>query len=901
MDQPKPQQKDDKKPAIPTLRESTERAQIKIKGLQSGQSLLERLKQFKKKDLAFILAGLGVLFMAPLAEHFLMSPDNGQSGIFQQGWGFKPGQNGIGQGGSPFEPGAGGLAPGDLAGADNDVITPLNVRDPSALIMGPSSSAQPPAVASNAGAQPSGGGSSWKDALAQAPARAAAAASSHGLPVPRIPLTNGALRGLGVVSGGGGASYTLPPISAGAVPNRGGGGGSLGLAHGGPGYQGPAGARGLTNGGSMEALKAAAAKAGSDFNRPGAAGAALQKAASTNMGSGTNASGGAGQGGSGLGADKGPGASQNKDSKSEGESLAFLAAKENQQKAIDLQWKLIEKQKMLWPNLKEKMLDALTISPLNTIMGTYIGDMMMGSAGIGFYDCKKTGGGQPLPDGQDIVYPASQVQGWCNGTQSTSQPAQAAMQFECFQGQGNNPGMIYGSLSSENETPIAMDCTHYLGNGKDATGPAAPPAHPPGSAAHGNTGLEDASGGGQYGGNNMSLDQLCARINQFLSPQQATASSDIKGTDAADRAGIMSAMTSMQAAAQQLAAAEYLITGNKSINCAPPQPKATPGLETNMASAEEFIWQQPNGVYKTFAAFNNAAGNTLAAIKQQESKVGSEVPKTQPAAGSYLQNFFNTWTLAQGAQVQPITAVQAVQAGTSGQPTDPKADLMRMLGLQETLEGPSGPAKAKGPIETALDNEKIVQDAITEAKSDISSASIPPTPIAGADQKTDQDANQLRYLAVQKFGPRLSQDQAHLTQQVGGAIGLAQNALKSNVSALSTAVSNAYQAAAQPAANAVPMLPQSWPPSAKDSSFLGQVNAAVNPPPAAQGQAPPDPSTAINNAVTAAANWNDSTAGSMYKTLSNVDEQIKTTVVGGQNEQTTGTASAATKAGAGGN
>jgi hypothetical protein len=35
-------------------------------------------------------------------------------------------------------------APGDVAGAGGDIITPLNVRDPSALVMGPSQRSCPP-------------------------------------------------------------------------------------------------------------------------------------------------------------------------------------------------------------------------------------------------------------------------------------------------------------------------------------------------------------------------------------------------------------------------------------------------------------------------------------------------------------------------------------------------------------------------------------------------------------------------------------------------------------------------------------------------------------------------------------------------------------------------------------
>src|ERR1700693_2807160 len=89
MEPNKDKQKDNNKPIIPTLKDSTGKPQLKIKGIaQGGMSLIERLKQFKKKDLAFIMAGLGVLFMAPLAEHFMMAPENGSASdtAFKQGW-----------------------------------------------------------------------------------------------------------------------------------------------------------------------------------------------------------------------------------------------------------------------------------------------------------------------------------------------------------------------------------------------------------------------------------------------------------------------------------------------------------------------------------------------------------------------------------------------------------------------------------------------------------------------------------------------------------------------------------------------------------------------------------------------------------------------------------------------
>ena len=91
----------DQQPKIPTLKD-TQRPQVKIKGLGVGLTLIDRLKQFKKKDLAFILAGLGTLFMAPLAEHFMMSPESAD-GQLQQGWGRAPGGNFFGGGGTPYE------------------------------------------------------------------------------------------------------------------------------------------------------------------------------------------------------------------------------------------------------------------------------------------------------------------------------------------------------------------------------------------------------------------------------------------------------------------------------------------------------------------------------------------------------------------------------------------------------------------------------------------------------------------------------------------------------------------------------------------------------------------------------------------------------------------------------
>ena len=54
----------DTQPKIPTLKDS-QKPQVKVRGLESGVTLFDRLKQFKKKDLAFILAGLGMYRTRP--------------------------------------------------------------------------------------------------------------------------------------------------------------------------------------------------------------------------------------------------------------------------------------------------------------------------------------------------------------------------------------------------------------------------------------------------------------------------------------------------------------------------------------------------------------------------------------------------------------------------------------------------------------------------------------------------------------------------------------------------------------------------------------------------------------------------------------------------------------------
>jgi hypothetical protein len=357
-------------PKMPTLKDS-QKPQVKVRGLAGGTSLMDRMKQFKKKDLAFILAGLGTLFMAPLAEHFMMSPENGDAaGGMAPGGGGGNGNGifGVDRGGG----GGDGTAPGGPAGSGSDVITPLNVRDPSNLIMGPGASQQPP-TNSVAASAPSGTASSSRsdsdvrDALAGSAVRGATSAISHApLPVPKIGLSGSSLRGLGVATGG--SSSNAGPIGAPAPAafGRSSAGSNM------PGVKGGGNIGALTrgqtsSGGGLDALKAAADKAGGVMDRAGSAGSALQAAASQAIPSGGGVdSSGNGAGGSGA-ASKGAGDNSAKESKSTGESLAYQLMKENLEKQLALYWK--EKEEMD-PTLE---LYKLRNSALESIVGSAAG------------------------------------------------------------------------------------------------------------------------------------------------------------------------------------------------------------------------------------------------------------------------------------------------------------------------------------------------------------------------------------------------------------------------------------------------------------------------------------------------------------------------------------------------
>ncbi|MBI3505155.1 MAG: hypothetical protein HY059_09955 [Proteobacteria bacterium] len=345
---------------------------LRVRGLTgAGSNLVERLKQFKKKDLAFILSGLGVLFMAPIAEHFILGPGDEAKAIRP---GFDAKGNMFGDAGAPYEPGAGGFSPGGLPGGPQgtDVITPLNARDPSSLIMGPGATQQPAASATVTpppATTPPKDSTDWGAVTRDA---ARGSSSSAGPPTPRGNLA-GALRGLSALSGasyGGGSGYSLAAPGAANLQRPGGGGRSLSLVSGGPNYKGVASRGATQGGGNIEALRAAAASQAGNFNRGGAAGGLDQASREIIPGGRGGNEGGPGSGDQ----NKAGGNNSTKDNKALGESLAYLKAKMEMEKGIDLKWKKKE-----WDEFgKRKMIEETIIK---TFMEQIVGKAIFGTMG----------------------------------------------------------------------------------------------------------------------------------------------------------------------------------------------------------------------------------------------------------------------------------------------------------------------------------------------------------------------------------------------------------------------------------------------------------------------------------------------------------------------------------------
>lgn len=542
-------------PKIPTLKDS-QKPQVKIKGIQAGLTLLDRLKQFKKKDLAFILAGLGTLFMAPLAEHFMMSPESGDATL-QQGWGGGKGagNNLFGSGASPYEPGTSGTAPGSAIGGGADVITPLNVRDPSALVMGPGASQQPPTNSAAPVTAPPSARSEpdLKDALAGAAARAASAAVKKApLPVPKMALGGSGLRGLGVAGGGSSASGGLGAISSnGLASGKADTGGGLGNVRSAPNYRG-VGTRGPNNanGGALEALKAAAAKAGEAMNR-GSASSGLAEAAAQQMPTGGAGFSGAGSGAMGSG-DKGPGGNAGKDSKSVGESLDFINKKSRMEKELELEFEKRKKQEMFWPDLmrdaqKELFMKGL-IGPAAECMG---GVLKAGSiskskcfapASTGYWSCSK---------------PNANGQGTTNMPQADLCDTKGKK--EDMRNCWDDSNKIYYNAGGNEDK--AVTCTAF--DGAKGSGDAAPPRE-------GEDGVSTGPGAiagprGNEGSGIAKIKSACARLKE--AEANFNAMDGTSAANATEKAERLEGARAIMAEVAKLAAARDALYAGSSDDC----------------------------------------------------------------------------------------------------------------------------------------------------------------------------------------------------------------------------------------------------------------------------------------------------------------------------------------------
>ncbi|OGS12270.1 MAG: hypothetical protein A2234_02090 [Elusimicrobia bacterium RIFOXYA2_FULL_58_8] len=299
---------------------------------RAAGGIMDRLKNLSRKDMAFVGLGLSVLVMAPVAEYVMSKPS--ADNLLAPGFGSRDGSAMAGL----YEPGINALSQGSADGS-GEIITPLSSRDPASLILG-SQPAQPPVMS----APPPD--MSMRDAMKDS-GRAAfsAAAQSSGAPTP-IPKMQAALRGVSSFFGGGEGSRTAGVLNGKAIIDDAKSASSKAVKRSMvgpvamPGYKGVASnTPNSASKSALEKLRLQADKAASNFGGESAIGS-LDKAAadSVNVGKGDGGFGAGGDGEKGKSASN----SNNKNShSSSGESLAQMAAKQRQAKALE--WEFYKK------------------------------------------------------------------------------------------------------------------------------------------------------------------------------------------------------------------------------------------------------------------------------------------------------------------------------------------------------------------------------------------------------------------------------------------------------------------------------------------------------------------------------------------------------------------------------
>ena len=257
---------------------------------KAAGSIMDRLKNLSKKDIAFVTVGLGVLVMAPVAEYMMSKP----VGPDQLAPGF--GYRSEGGNGALYEPGINSLSQGSPDGS-GEVITPLSARDPASLILGAPSSQ--PIAAAQTSLPPKGG--DFRDSMKDS-ARAAFNQASRSAGVPTvIPRMQSSLRALG--SFGGEGSRTSGSLSGGKILDsaRSASGKAASRSMIGPvataGYKGVAASLNSASKGAYEKLRGQADKAAGNFNG-GSSITSLDRAAadSVDAGKGSGGTGGGSEG-----------------------------------------------------------------------------------------------------------------------------------------------------------------------------------------------------------------------------------------------------------------------------------------------------------------------------------------------------------------------------------------------------------------------------------------------------------------------------------------------------------------------------------------------------------------------------------------------------------------------------
>ncbi len=330
---------------------------------RAAGTIMDRIKNLSKKDMALVGIGLSVLVMAPVAEFMMNQPTQPpmlSGSAFQQRG---PGDSGV------YEPGVNGLSVGSPDGS-GDVITPLSSRDPASLILG----SEPSPAAAAAPVVNTAPPTNWRDSVAESGRSAfSGAANSAGAPTV-IPPLRSMLNGF--MFGGDATTRTNGVIPADSnIVDRAKSASSKAASRSMVGPVAMAGYKGVASNtpnsasrGAFEALRSQANKAAGEFSG-GSAMNSLDKAAadSVDVGKGLGGAGGLSDG-------EKTGKTSDYDNKythqRSGQSLAEKAAEERQEQA--LQWEFFKKYE-----IPKQIINAV-VGAVAKEIGGFVGDTVHG-------------------------------------------------------------------------------------------------------------------------------------------------------------------------------------------------------------------------------------------------------------------------------------------------------------------------------------------------------------------------------------------------------------------------------------------------------------------------------------------------------------------------------------------